>query len=545
MPVSSTDEQQQYRRRRRSNEGSTRTVKQNIVYPVVNRFNVIHDKSSIFLFLLVLVSAVTLFGNDHIVLAQQNETGLSGKDIPEKGDTKCPSLADRYNSFKNNAVDTWLLPCEEDTVQNIDTESLPDHAIVLTVYTALPAFSTDFRNLLSWGVVGYLDEVSFEYDVTSNFSIPVDVFNYTERRGSYVTDASIVFQYVTATQVKNNNDVSWWFQYQLVFFCFYGSAHQDKVRQPITKYDMVSITTTNGTSSTKSNIYKLRSIEQRLNYYLRECIDFVNLFEIRQLSYGVLGVSVQDPRESTTPFEDGPPTISPTMSPTYDTYNETEIPNGDGDSGSDEGDPDDGDGINEDDSIDIGNPEKNYTDGRGNDLPPPGSDGQDNNVNGPSGEYPDEYIIYTSPINVQDWDWRRFLGLFFFGFTLLGTIILTQLAQYRRRQLTKQTLWGNIGTEEGLDALLNTGWKLPKNGSTMMEVYNKEGIGYRDDDSILLGGYEQSSGAGNNNYNTSSEEHYDTNNTMLSYGIGGGEINVTPDGSYTTPEYNNVTDEGS
>jgi hypothetical protein len=127
-----------------------------------------------------------------------------------------------------------------------------------------------------------------------------------------------------------------------------------------------------------------------------------------------------------------------------------------------------------------------------------------------------------------------------FCLTLLGTTTLSLLAYNRRRQLTKQTLWGNIGTEEGLDALLSTGWKLPKNGSTMMEVYNKEGIGYRDDDSMLLGGYEQSSGAGNNNYNTSSEEP-----NTLSYGIGREEINVTPDGSYTTPEYINYTDEAS
>lgn len=109
------------------------------------------------------------------------------------------------------------------------------------------------------------------------------------------------------------------------------------------------------------------------------------------------------------------------------------------------------------------------------------------------------------------------------------------MAAYRRRQITKQTIWGNIGTEQGVEALLNTGWKFKD--STLMEVYNKAGMGYRDDDSMLLGGHEQThttavagTSSGDDGGNVSSTQH------ETSYGIGG-EIAFTPDGSLSTPEY--------
>lgn len=80
------------------------------------------------------------------------------------------------------------------------------------------------------------------------------------------------------------------------------------------------------------------------------------------------------------------------------------------------------------------------------------------------------------------------MGLSIFLGTFIGTVLLTQIAAQRQRTRTRQQLWGNLGTEEGVDALLNTGWKV--NGSKM-EIYDKRGWGYRDDDSMLIGGCEQ------------------------------------------------------
>jgi len=75
-----------------------------------------------------------------------------------------------------------------------------------------------------------------------------------------------------------------------------------------------------------------------------------------------------------------------------------------------------------------------------------------------------------------------------FLLTFAGTVLVAQIAAQRQRRRTRKQLWGNLGTEEGVDALLNTGWKV--NGSKM-EVYDKRGWGYRDDDSMLIGGWEQ------------------------------------------------------
>lgn len=103
----------------------------------------------------------------------------------------------------------------------------------------------------------------------------------------------------------------------------------------------------------------------------------------------------------------------------------------------------------------------------------------------------------------------------------------------------EQTIWGNIGTEQGVEALLSTGWKFKD--STVMEVYNKAGMGYRDDDSMLLGGYEQTHttpSIGNEGGNVSSSQQ------ERSYEIGG-EITITPDGSLSTPEYIPSSDDQS
>ena len=146
------------------------------------------------------------------------------------------------------------------------------------------------------------------------------------------------------------------------------------------------------------------------------------------------------------------------------------------------------------------------------------------------------YLVIYFPVKTKQQDWRRFLGLFLFTSTFVGTIVLTQLASYRRRQLMKQTIWGNIGTEHGVEALLSTGWKFKD--STLMEVYNKTGMGYRDDDSMLLGGYEQTHTAAGGT-NSSGDEGGGGNVSSqpeTSFGIGG-EITFTQDGSLSTPEH--------
>jgi hypothetical protein len=95
---------------------------------------------------------------------------------------------------------------------------------------------------------------------------------------------------------------------------------------------------------------------------------------------------------------------------------------------------------------------------------------------------------YPNPLDAQGWDYRRWLGLGLFCGTVVATLLLTQVASQRKRRRVAKEMWGNLGTEEGVDELLRTGWKVK--GSNM-EVYDKAKLGYTDDDSILMGGFEQ------------------------------------------------------
>jgi hypothetical protein len=95
---------------------------------------------------------------------------------------------------------------------------------------------------------------------------------------------------------------------------------------------------------------------------------------------------------------------------------------------------------------------------------------------------------YPNPLDAQGWDYRRWLGLGIFCGTVVATLLLTQVASHRKRRRTAKEMWGNLGTEEGVDELLRTGWKVK--GSNM-EIYDKAKLGYTDDDSILMGGFEQ------------------------------------------------------
>lgn len=106
---------------------------------------------------------------------------------------------------------------------------------------------------------------------------------------------------------------------------------------------------------------------------------------------------------------------------------------------------------------------------------------------------PDEWgwgfgIPGSQRLDPQHWDWRRYVGLILLLGTLFVTICLAQFAGYRKEMRTIHANWGNLATEEGVDELLRTGWKLR---GTRMEIYDKRNIGYRDDDSMLIGGYEQ------------------------------------------------------
>lgn len=95
---------------------------------------------------------------------------------------------------------------------------------------------------------------------------------------------------------------------------------------------------------------------------------------------------------------------------------------------------------------------------------------------------------FVEPLDSQEWDASRYIGLGLFLFVSLTGLILTQAGAIRRRQRIHKQVWSNLASEEGVKQLLNTGWTLK---GDRMEVYDKSKVGYSDDDSMLIGGFEQ------------------------------------------------------
>jgi hypothetical protein len=93
-----------------------------------------------------------------------------------------------------------------------------------------------------------------------------------------------------------------------------------------------------------------------------------------------------------------------------------------------------------------------------------------------------------TPLDVEAWNARRYLGLGLLIMTVIGTFLLMQLAEIRKRHRIEQANWGNLATEQGVDDLLRMGWKVD---GCKMEVYDKRKIGYEDNDSMLIGGFQQ------------------------------------------------------
>jgi len=78
-------------------------------------------------------------------MSRAEETGYEGKELPDKGDSECPSLAERYEMFLTGEGDptAWLTFCDRDP-DPAPPEVLAENGIVLQFFASLPAFSSDF-----------------------------------------------------------------------------------------------------------------------------------------------------------------------------------------------------------------------------------------------------------------------------------------------------------------------------------------------------------------------------------------------------------------
>jgi len=101
---------------------------------------------------------------------------------------------------------------------------------------------------------------------------------------------------------------------------------------------------------------------------------------------------------------------------------------------------------------------------------------------------------YLQPLNPKDyWNWQRYVGLGLFLWTIVTVFLLTLTAAVRQRRRVVGQNWGNLVTEEGINELLSTGWVIRSGNQEVLEVFEKKGLGYLEDDSILLGGFEYKS----------------------------------------------------
>jgi len=77
------------------------------------------------------------------------ETGYEGKELPEKGDSECPSLAERYEMLNGKGDPTaWLTFC--DTDDSTPPAVVEENGIVLQFFASLPAFSSAFGKSSQW-----------------------------------------------------------------------------------------------------------------------------------------------------------------------------------------------------------------------------------------------------------------------------------------------------------------------------------------------------------------------------------------------------------
>merc|ERR1711933_485456 len=118
-------------------------------------------------------------------------------------------------------------------------------------------------------------------------------------------------------------------------------------------------------------------------------------------------------------------------------------------------------------------------------------------------------VIADSLVEVE-WATREWVGLGLMCSTLFTVISLSLIADFVFRRRRRQLLWGAALTHDGVDDILEVGWRIheqapqeqPTAGRTpeevqqqqaqlYLQIYDKGGEGYNDENSLLKGGVER------------------------------------------------------
>jgi len=131
--------------------------------------------------------------------------------------------------------------------------------------------------------------------------------------------------------------------------------------------------------------------------------------------------------------------------------------------------------------------------------------GGNNNLPNQHSTYPE--VIADSPLEVE-WKTREWVGLGLMAGTIASFVSLSVLSYFVSKRRTQQRLWGAALTHEGVDDLLQVGWRYntqqqPQQQKQQqqqqqappqlfLQIYDKgHGPGYNDANSMLKGGVEQ------------------------------------------------------
>lgn len=127
--------------------------------------------------------------------------------------------------------------------------------------------------------------------------------------------------------------------------------------------------------------------------------------------------------------------------------------------------------------------------------------GTNNNVVAPTSEA--SYRVYEEPLALK-FELREWFGLGLGAMTIVVALSLTLWAGYLQRKQVAQEAWGAVFTEQGINDVLQVGWRYQEpddgsgdggqdhgNGQLFLQVYDKTKIGYNDEDSVLQGGVER------------------------------------------------------
>ncbi|GAX18211.1 hypothetical protein FisN_25Hh195 [Fistulifera solaris] len=353
----------------------------------------------------------------------------------EDVDAECETWLERANEFINGDYDAFSRPCGEvknATSHEFGEEIVPDVAVGnffrFSIFMTLPPNWQSTGNTLDDALTTALDAAFPQYRIMTDHN------EYDWGPPSEEIEADIMSYKVKPNRVRKDEDF-WWWQYSFKYFCYVPGTTDpidNETGREAFRNVMIWIKSTEHQLETISGIAEQM---QGISYDLQmnppvPCDECVHMSPC----YG-LECDLSPTYAPPVPESDGgpitmtvppsfPPTLTPSMRPSH-----------------------------------IGAP-------------------------------PQTGITTTGEIVLDPsaWDWRRYSGLALLLTTVMGTFCLSQMARLRTAARSRKEDWGNLATEEGVDELLRTGWKVK---GSLMEVYDRKNMGYRDDDSMLIGGYEQ------------------------------------------------------